>query len=293
MKPLSLSAKPSLHASKNGYLYYLYNCLYSCLYIAPIMLLQSCSDNNNQPININFTLSYQQQAVNCDDFAKSNVHQLRDFRLYLHDIAVQDQQNRWHPLTLDITPWQNHNTVLLDFENGNNQCQQGTPATNTSIHAKIPVDTITALRFTLGVPFELNHQNPLTAKAPLNHSTMHWHWQGGYKFMRGEFNLNGQSLRVHIGSLQCQGQINNISHCDTPNRAHYQLDGFNGQQSIDIQLDTLINQTLTTPTLTCMGDNKHPVCANANRWAGLAANHQQSMFVLKAQNSQTNKKAQQ
>ena len=38
------------------------------------------------------------------------------------------------------------------------------------------------LNFELGVPFEQNHTNPLTAQAPLNVSEMFWSWQLGHKF---------------------------------------------------------------------------------------------------------------
>jgi uncharacterized repeat protein (TIGR04052 family) len=67
------------------------------------------------------------------------------------------------------------------------------------------IKDITRLRFTLGVPFALNHLNPLTQPSPLNDSSMFWVWQTGHKFLRLELataTANDNWL-FHLGSTGC------------------------------------------------------------------------------------------
>ena len=261
--------------------------IYLFVAIATFLLI-CCADKNSTPININFALTYQNHPISCGPNTTNKLpFSLTDFRLYLHNIELQDQQNQWHQIKLTNNQWQNDSTVLLDFEDASGDCTSGNLPTNTQISG-LSIESPKAIRFTLGVPFELNHQNPLTAKAPLNESTMHWHWQSGYKFLRAEFKQvleqkNEQqhaNLRLHIGSLQCKGEVNNISHCEKPNRATYTIANFDAAKSITIAIDKLINFNSQSTNLTCMGNNERPWCANALQWAGLAENKAKSnMFI--------------
>ena len=255
--------------------------------VITIFLLTACSDKNTTPIKLNFALTYQNHPISCEPNTTEKLHfSLSDFRLYLHNIELQDQQNQWHQVKLTNNQWQNDSTALLDFENASDDCASGNEPTNTQISG-LSIDNPKAVRFTLGVPFELNHQNPLTAKAPLNESTMHWHWQSGYKFLRAEFkqqiqqeNEQQANLRLHIGSLQCKGEVNNISHCEKPNRTTYTIDDFDINQNITIAIDKIIDFYSQSNNLTCMGNNERPWCANALQWAGLDDNKAKSnMFI--------------
>ncbi|MFT5162374.1 MAG: putative repeat protein (TIGR04052 family), partial [Alteromonadaceae bacterium] len=138
--------------------------------------------------------------------------------------------------------------------------------------------------FKIGVPFELNHKNPLTAQPPLNQSSMHWHWQAGYKFMRAEFVINNQPRRLHLGSLHCKGEIGAISHCELPNRPAFTLTNFKlNQSAITLSLDKLLDDDSSNDHsyLTCMGGTEHPWCDNALKWLGLAGNQPQRIFSIK------------
>jgi uncharacterized repeat protein (TIGR04052 family) len=61
------------------------------------------------------------------------------------------------------------------------------------------------LSFNVGVPFAVNHQNPLTQASPLNDSSMFWAWRNGYKFIRWDMqNDMGDSWSFHLGSVGCK-----------------------------------------------------------------------------------------
>lgn len=61
------------------------------------------------------------------------------------------------------------------------------------------------LSFNVGVPFPINHQNPLIQASPLNDSSMFWAWRNGYKFIRWDMqNDMGDSWSFHLGSIGCE-----------------------------------------------------------------------------------------
>jgi uncharacterized repeat protein (TIGR04052 family) len=69
------------------------------------------------------------------------------------------------------------------------------------------IDSITplTLSFNVGIPFPINHQNPLIQASPLNDSSMFWAWRNGYKFIRWDMqNDTGDSWSFHLGSVGCE-----------------------------------------------------------------------------------------
>lgn len=140
---------------------------------------------------------------------------LRDLRLYAHDISVLGADGQRHPFVLKPGGFQTDQVVLLDFEDG---CHNGTPQLHTALvgttHAKKPWN---AVEFTVGVPFELNHADPLRSEGPLSVRSMHWSWQGGYKFLRFDARVNGDNVRYHLGSTGCEGTVGRITACRSPN----------------------------------------------------------------------------
>ena len=244
-------------------------------------LLSACSQPH--PVQIPFVLTYHDDAIDC---ARTGNVQLTDMRFYLHDIQLQNSAGKWQKLTLDPqSPWQDNSTALLDFEDASNHCQLGTASLNRQISGFIPQGEYRGLRFVVGVPFDKNHANPLTAGAPLNDSSMHWHWQGGYKFLRAEFLLEGKAKHLHIGSLQCKGEIDAISHCEKPNRPTIALDNYELTQTVEVRLDNLLDKVDSGDKdgLTCMGNDEHPWCANALEWIGLDEQPQSAFAVQEQQ----------
>ena len=104
------------------------------------------------------------------------------------------------------------------------------------------------MRFTLGVPFKLNHVDPTTAPAPLSSTAMFWTWQGGYKFLKVDMASAGTTavhghgaahgaghgggaasgFSVHLGSTMCASPSKTAAPtaCANPNRLTVSLPQF-------------------------------------------------------------------
>jgi len=109
----------------------------------------------------------------------------KDFRFYVSDVALVDENGEAVPLELEQDgKWQYQNTALLDFEDGTSACDNGTAEINTTIVGTVPEGDYQSLQFTMGVPQKLNHDDAAIAPSPLNLTSMWWNWQGGYKFLR-------------------------------------------------------------------------------------------------------------
>lgn len=156
-----------------------------------------------------------------------NSLELSDFRFYVQDVELKNAAGDYVPVTLSDNEWQAEGATLLDFEDG---CTDlGTAPMNATVTGTVPAGAYDGIRFKMGVPFEANHDNPATAPSPLNLTSLHWDWQGGYKFLRidsGTFSMT--DWRLHLGSTGCDGDpiSGGTTACSTPNRLEAELDGF-------------------------------------------------------------------
>jgi uncharacterized repeat protein (TIGR04052 family) len=129
-----------------------------------------------------------------------------DLRFYVTDVALVDAQGRETPVTLEQDGrWQSRNVAMLDFEDGSGPCAGGTPDRRDRVVGTVPPGTYTGVRFTLGVPFDLNHGDPTTAPSPLNLTAMFWSWQGGYKFLKLDMNTRGLAAAMPSGGHGSSG----------------------------------------------------------------------------------------
>ncbi|MEJ2128323.1 MAG: metallo-mystery pair system four-Cys motif protein [Woeseiaceae bacterium] len=156
-----------------------------------------------------------------------------------------DDQGRPVPVTLvPDGAWQQTDLALLDFETGADSCANGTVAVNTTLRVRVPERQLRGLQFTLGVPFDRNHADPLTAVAPLDDAAMHWHWRSGYKFLRAGVRSADDGFWIHVGSTACKGTVQNITGCDRPNRVTVSLPDFvPGFDTVVIDLSELLAET--------------------------------------------------
>lgn len=174
-------------------------------------------------IKIPFTATWGADPVTCNDTGIA----LSDLRLYLSSAQLLDADGNAYELELDAEiPWQQPDIALIDLENGRGACSNGTVETFAYLVGGAPPGDYQGLRFTVGVPFDRNHANPLTAQAPLDDPAMHWHWRSGYKFMRAGVKKIDDGFWMHLGSTGCEGTVRNISGCRFPNRVTVLLDGF-------------------------------------------------------------------
>jgi len=223
----------------------------------PLMLF-SCSKVetivSKETQKIEFKLLYQGKELSCSDFEKLNLS-LLDMRFFIHDLSFGNDS-----LDLIDTEWQSSGVALLDFENTKRQCEQNNLSNNDSVQFSSSITTGKegVLSFTVGLPNNLNHQNPVKAPSPLNRSDMHWQWLSGYKFLRLEYIKNQQLNRFHLGSMGCSGRIPNDVTCNTPNTLKVNLADFEmGYSIVQIHLDGLVE--VESEGL-CMGNPNDEAC---------------------------------
>lgn len=150
-----------------------------------------------QKVDINFAAVVGERAFSCgesyDNIGSSHSKVTpSDWRFYVSDVALLTAKGDAVPLQLaQDGVWQYRNVALLDFENGSGPCRNGNAGLHTKVSGSVPKGQYVGVRFTLGVPFDLNHNDPTLAPAPLNSSSMFWAWQSGYKFVKIDFASNG------------------------------------------------------------------------------------------------------
>ncbi|MBI3783410.1 MAG: metallo-mystery pair system four-Cys motif protein [Deltaproteobacteria bacterium] len=189
-----------------------------------------------------------------------------DFRFYVHNVRLIRDDGVEVSVLLDQDGiWQYQNVALLDFEDKTQPCNNCTKQMNATVRGKIAPGTYNGVRFTLGVPFRLNHADQSVAPPPLNLTGLFWSWQDGYKFIRIDTAFD--NLRVHVGSTGCYYvRPNVIGGCAHPNRGEIYLPAFNpANDTIVADLAVLLsdsdinsNQPDTPPG--CMADPNDSDC---------------------------------
>jgi len=211
-----------------------------CLTI--ICLCASCAEPR-VPATVIFAAQYAGQSLTCD--AQHGVPALTDLRFFVHDIELRAADGTWSTLRLaNDGDWQQDGLALLDLEDGSAACPNGTAEMNAAVTGTLPDGDYLGLRFVLGVPFDRNHADPLTASAPLDDSAMHWHWRSGYKFLRAGLVSGTDGFWIHLGSTGCEGTVGNITACRQPNRARIELADFvPGQDTVVVDFSALLEGT--------------------------------------------------
>jgi len=208
--------------------------------ISGLLLVSACAERT-QPVELRFAAVYGNADVSCRVPA-GNV-QLTDLRFFVHDISLIDDSGNASPVQLlDDDTWQNSRVALLDFEDGQGSCLNGSAATNTSVRGKVRAATgggsYRGVTFTVGVPDDANHGDPMIASPPLDQLSMHWHWLSGYKFLRAGVTGDTDSFWIHLGSSHCDGSIGAGIRCNSPNRVIVRIEKFDPQKervALDLQ----------------------------------------------------------
>ena len=166
-------------------------------------------------------------------------------RFYVSEPQLIDSEGRVRNVRLSTgLDWQNEAVVLIDLETGGDHCMNGTAQIHAELVGEVPAGSYAALRFIIGVPFHLNHDNPLTAEPPLDDSDMHWHWRSGYKFLRAGIRTENDGFWIHTGSAGCEGTVGDITGCRFPNRVEVELAEFvPGESVVQVNLAALVEGT--------------------------------------------------
>lgn len=243
------------------------------------MAPMSPSPRGPEPVTIRFVARVGDQPFVCGrDYpglgtSRTTISPL-DFRFYVSGVELIDASGKAVKvaLTQDGT-WQHRGVALLDFEDGTSPCGNGNQETRGVVEGTVPAGDYRGVRFTLGIPFELNHRELVKQPSPLNITSLFWVWRAGYKFLRLDLKADGpvESLFLHLGSTGCVARDTLPSSpamkCGHPNRSTVTLTDFAvGTDAIAIDVGALLsgsdlttNQPKTAPG--CMSAPEDADCA--------------------------------
>ncbi|MEM9187567.1 MAG: MbnP family copper-binding protein [Myxococcota bacterium] len=182
-----------------------------------------------------------------------------DFRFYVSNIRLVNSAGTEVPVTLEQDGmFQREDVALLDFEDGSADCMMGNSALRSTVVGTVAEGDYNEVRFTMGIPFSMNHQNVADADSPFNISGMFWVWQGGYKFLRIDLGVGAGGYNVHLGSTMCSsgGPMEPpTAECGRPNRADVSLTNFDIASSVIVadlaplvaDADLTMNTDMTPP----------------------------------------------
>lgn len=246
----------------------------SCL----IALISSCS-KLDEAQSIAFEVWHDGSPLDCKKFES---HQqdwtIQQLAFFISNVQLSAQGSVLKP-QLSTTPWQTDGVVLLqpylaDCETelaDETQTELGKQVsaealkTNNALQFAAPVnlDSAQQLSFTLAVPFELNHQNPLLQPSPLNLPSMFWSWRSGHKFFRLDMQGANNSWVFHLGSVGCSAASTMRSpqeQCVQPNRVRFDLNKQDNGAKLVLHLDRLIANTSLLGSDSCLFHSEQPSC---------------------------------
>lgn len=227
------------------------------------LMIDHSAKATEQPVSIRFAAKVGQQPFSCGSTYSLGAPAISmtpaDFRFYLSDVVLIESSGKTAPIKLSQDgKWQYQNVALLDFEDKTGACTNGTAETRDRVVGTVPRGNYTGLKFTLGVPFKLNHADATLAPSPLNLTGLWWNWQSGYKFLRldlqtqqaklsmqNQHSLQGKvhqlgkghqsadsgGFPIHLGSTGCRAVPQSMP-CRNPNAASVVLSPFNPAQNM-------------------------------------------------------------
>ncbi|WP_232788106.1 MbnP family copper-binding protein [Paraglaciecola sp. MB-3u-78] len=222
------------------------------------VFMGSCSRLNDVE-SIEVEIWHNGSPLNCNAFdSHQQVWSIQQLAFFISNVKLYDEATVYEP-QLSSTPWQTDNVVLIQpnlndcapkSEDENIPVPEDSGASETlksndSLQFLLPVDLDASkqLSFTLAVPFELNHQNPLMQPSPLNLPSMFWSWRSGHKFFRLDLQASDKNWVFHLGSLGCTAvstMRSPQSECVQPNRVDFQLDKKHNGTTLVMHIDRLI-----------------------------------------------------
>jgi hypothetical protein len=94
------------------------------LFILALASLCASCDQWDLPVEISFVATWNGDPIACDSATPA----LTDLRFYISDPQLRDSEGRWHDVRFATEmSWQNDAVALIDLENGEGACVNGTP----------------------------------------------------------------------------------------------------------------------------------------------------------------------
>jgi len=242
-------------------------------------LLSSCSKLNNAE-SIQVEIWHNGSPLDCGAFkSHQQVWSIQQLAFFISDVTLSGEDTPAQP-QLSTTPWQTDDVVLIQpnlhdctskSESHDNAASKELVAsealkTNHYLRFAAPVDLDASeqLSFSLAVPFELNHQNPLLQASPLNLPNMFWSWRSGHKFFRLDMQSPDINWVFHLGSVGCSAATtmrSPQSECVQPNRVTFHLDKMYTGAKLVMHLDRLIANTSMQNNDSCLFHSGQESCS--------------------------------
>ncbi len=250
--------------------------LFNKTLLLSLIFLVGCDNSNNlitadtENNKVTFQTQFSGKNIQCKStfipsITAKAVWQYTQLQFFLSNIELKNSQGNWYKPALVKSPYQSHNIALLGEHCRNTNKNKGN--WSLTFTNKVNIKAASAIRFTLGVPFKVNHLNPLTQESPLNVPSMFWGWQQGHKFLRLEMSSRlPQSLKTnnwlfHLGSVGCKASSPLRSpkqECLQPNRYTFQLPLVDNNNTIVLNLSVLLRGISLQSENSCQSapDNK-------------------------------------
>lgn len=166
-----------------------------------VVILGACSDSSqHNRLLISPVVGSQSFDCNKTFQLQNNEWSITQWQFFVSNIELQDGKGQWHSYPL-ATNAEQHSGVALIGRN----CRTSTTGNwQITFADDVLLSDFTKVRFSLGVPFNINHLNPIMQESPLNLPTMFWVWQTGHKFVRIEMQSQKENWIFHLGATGCQ-----------------------------------------------------------------------------------------
>ena len=237
-----------------------------------LLFLTSC-DKDAQPYLITFEPVFNNTKIKCEQpiVINNDDWKLTQLQFYIHNVMAKDLNGKWHKLEIKPKVDISGQVILIGGVCGQDIEWQ------TQLTTSLQESEIKGIKFTLGVPFELNHKNPITQPAPLNQPDMFWTWQMGYKFARIELASKESEWIFHLGSTGCQSPAPvrpPKENCKNPNRAEIIFDDFSADSKINIDIAKLIEGVDIKTETNCQSSQDNKLCQLLLPRLGIGGNQQ-------------------
>jgi len=238
-------------------------------FIICLISIVSCDNSQNTNITDNynkiaFLPTFHNTAIHCDS---TFIHSTKKWhytqlQFFISAIEFKHKSNKlWHSAPLVKSPYQTTDIALLgehcDFQNKGNKSNW-----SLTFKERINLAEISHFRFILGLPFSVNHLNPLTQESPLNMPSMFWGWQKGHKFFRFEISSDNDNWLFHLGSVGCKAPSPlrpPKQECRYPNRFVYELPISQQSNQVTLELAALMKSIVLKQENSCQSlpNNTH------------------------------------
>lgn len=239
--------------------------------IATLFYVMVLAKPSKQQLNVQ--LLWQQEKLGCENSFTANTGNktwfVEQLKFFISDVQLDSKKTGWQKAHLVTSPYQSDDTVLLGTHCAANA--KSTKAVNNDnwvieFESTAEVAQSRAIRFTLGVPFAVNHLNPISQPSPLNLPSMFWVWQTGHKFMRLELATNQEQWLFHLGSTGCHSSSVMRAPkqaCRYPNTFTFELpinEDIGSDLTLNFDLAVLLSHLELTSLSSCQSEQDNANC---------------------------------